>query len=157
MSDFIDKTRATYGSMARRVSKKSAMRFSLAEYRGWVAGRLGSDGSGECQCVYCNCWLNLATMIPDHQIPLSRGGRLCGVENLAPVCERCNDIKGELTHDEYNLFLDLIGRATPYIQTNVLERLAKAEKLAGMVRLRKPRGKKPQTLYELFSSSAAES
>jgi 5-methylcytosine-specific restriction endonuclease McrA len=134
MSDFIDKTRATYGNMSRRVTKKSAMRFSLAEYRGWVAGRLGSDGSGECQCVYCNCWLNLATMIPDHQIPLSRGGRLMGIENLAPVCAKCNDQKGPLTDAEYRHFLTLMDQAYPYVRQNVLERIGKAEKLAGLIR-----------------------
>jgi hypothetical protein len=134
MSEFIDKTRATYGSMARRVTKKSAMRFSLAEYRGWVAGKLGSDGSGEVQCAYCGIWLDLSTMIPDHQIPLSRGGRLCGVENLAPVCARCNDQKGEFTDSEYRSLLSVLSTTSPYVEQNVLERLAKAEKLAGMVR-----------------------
>jgi hypothetical protein len=109
------------------------LQYSLAEYRGWVSGKLGSDGGGATRCAYCQVPLGLLTMVPDHRIPLARGGDLT-LANLAPACEECNDSKGALTDKEFIDLREALYAIGTYALTNVMSRLAKAEKLASVHR-----------------------
>lgn len=56
------------------------------------------------QCFYCQ---SDATTI-DHMIPVSRGGS-DDLVNLVGACERCNHEKGDMSIDEYIIFLSEYG------------------------------------------------
>lgn len=47
-------------------------------------------GNRECAC--CGKELTLETMTVDHYIPVSKGGKST-IDNLYPLCERCNQLK----------------------------------------------------------------
>lgn len=51
----------------------------------------------ESRCIYCKQKLPL---VPDHAIPLSKGGSN-SIENIVPACKSCNSKKGTKTYDEY--------------------------------------------------------
>lgn len=51
------------------------------------------------RCVYCG---EVTELVPDHAVPLSRGGdNLIG--NILPSCVRCNRQKGSKTYEEFVL------------------------------------------------------
>ena len=49
------------------------------------------------KCVYCG---KEEPLVPDHAIPLARGGSNC-IGNIVPTCERCNTAKHTLTYGEF--------------------------------------------------------
>lgn len=51
-------------------------------------------------CYYCDEGLTPKNFSVDHRQPVSRGGT-SAFNNLAPVCKRCNDVKGSMTEQEY--------------------------------------------------------
>ena len=51
----------------------------------------------ECRCIYCG---NELPLVPDHMIPLSRGGSN-SIENIIPACNSCNCQKQARTFEEY--------------------------------------------------------
>lgn len=55
-------------------------------------------------CPYCTAPIDILSMQLDHKTPLRRGGGP-EMENLQCICRRCNQIKGELTHEEFSALL----------------------------------------------------
>lgn len=52
------------------------------------------------RCTYCGCEVDHKSMVFDHIIPKSRGGRN-GVENLTASCSTCNGYKWDYPLDEF--------------------------------------------------------
>lgn len=73
---------------AKRRSTKQAGSFSSRE---WMA--LCSKACNRCLCCKKEC-----DLVPDHIIPLARGGSN-GIDNIQPLCGRCNAKKGTKTID----------------------------------------------------------
>jgi len=57
------------------------------------------------RCVYCG---DVATLTPDHMIPLSRGGSNY-IDNVVPACYACNVKKSAMTSEEFFASID-VGR-----------------------------------------------
>jgi len=57
-------------------------------------------------CYYCKCNLDDYSRTTDHLIPESQGG-IRSNSNKVPSCRDCNQLKGDMTPDE---FLIAIGR-----------------------------------------------
>jgi 5-methylcytosine-specific restriction endonuclease McrA len=134
---FLRITRQMHNNHKRRAAKYYCeLDYSLADLRGWFSALLGAEGRGECRCNYCRAFVNLFTIQVDHRVPLVRGGD-SKLSNLAPACEPCNDAKGNLLDTEFlDLMAFLENHSSIHIRPSVLERLAKAEKLAAVHRAR---------------------
>ena len=55
---------------------------------------------GNCTCSYCGCKLGLDSSTIDHVIPKAQGGKDIP-SNLILSCQRCNQIKGSRTPQEW--------------------------------------------------------
>jgi len=60
---------------------------SLKKYHKKVAG------SSKDPCVFCSA----PAVTIDHITPLSKGGHMRDLQNLAPMCYKCNNNKGDLS------------------------------------------------------------
>lgn len=106
--------------------------FTLGEFRDWMLHVFGAR-EGQAQCGYCQVRITPATFVPDHDIPLARGGPNT-LANLVACCETCNDIKGVLSGHWYR-FLRKCLDEFPDAEADIIRaRLAKSEKLAAQVR-----------------------
>lgn len=141
MNDFNDLTRSRYNAMKARVSERRNKRgrilqvgrepeYNLQQYRDWVLAVLGGFEGGVCRCRYCDRPIALETLVTDHMQPISRGGELT-IGNLAPCCGPCNDAKGRLTEYEFKSLCTALNEIGFLARDDVLNRLAKSEKLAG--------------------------
>jgi hypothetical protein len=52
------------------------------------------------ECYYCRVPLTLSEATKDHLLPQSRGGS-DAISNIEPACIDCNQLKGELTEQEF--------------------------------------------------------
>ncbi len=52
------------------------------------------------RCAYCGREFEPHELVPEHRVPLARGGRNC-IANLYPACSHCNSQKGARTDAEY--------------------------------------------------------
>lgn len=73
-------------------------------------------------CPYCEEIVTEKTFSLDHAIPVSRGGPHT-LTNLAVSCLRCNQVKGMMTHREFDLLIRLIRRFDPTARRNLIARL----------------------------------
>jgi 5-methylcytosine-specific restriction endonuclease McrA len=51
-----------------------------------------------CRCLCCGKWGGANDLQIDHVVPLERGGSN-SIENIQPLCEKCNKAKGRKTID----------------------------------------------------------
>lgn len=51
-------------------------------------------------CQYCKCEINEYDRTVDHLIPESRGG-IRSNDNKVPACGACNQLKGDMTPEEF--------------------------------------------------------
>lgn len=58
----------------------------------------------------------------DHATPKSRGGDHT-LDNLLPACSQCNSDKGDLTVEEYRMYLLMRSNSVPYFSKTQLEYL----------------------------------
>jgi 5-methylcytosine-specific restriction endonuclease McrA len=93
--------------------------YSSDAFASWLLTTIG------CQaflCPYCNAPLDALSMTLDHGIPLHSGGTNSWA-NLVPCCGDCNNIKGELTGEQYLLFRKLMRQMHPAAEANILMRV----------------------------------
>lgn len=87
-------------------------------------------------CPYCGIGILLATASIDHKVPyannsLRRSGSRAekamvdGPENLHIVCNKCNAMKEDFTHDEYNVLLKFM-ESNPAVGEKLRKRLARS-------------------------------
>lgn len=75
--------------------------FDRLTFQKWLWRQLGLQAI---PCPYCREPIDILSMELDHKTPLRRGG---GPElsNLQCISERCNKVKGDLTHEEFEVLL----------------------------------------------------
>jgi 5-methylcytosine-specific restriction endonuclease McrA len=96
--------------------------YTVAEFRAWVLQQFQGKEDGARQCPYCGTWIDVANFQADHCTPVARGGAL-GLDNLAACCERCNQIKDQLTVAEYLALRKFTAALGQTAETNILRRL----------------------------------
>jgi 5-methylcytosine-specific restriction endonuclease McrA len=112
------RTQTIYGHQRKRARlDRQEVDYSIAQLRDLVEEALDSGF-----CPFCACPLTEEGLSVDHQMPVSRGGRH-EFDNLAVVCQRCNEVKGRLTRTEYRALLDLLRQWPPVAGADVLRRL----------------------------------
>jgi 5-methylcytosine-specific restriction endonuclease McrA len=122
-----------------RVSKKGyLLPFDQKQFASWFIDQFGGVEGGVIRCRYCNRPLDAYSCVVDHEVPLKRGGSP-GLQNLGLPCEACNQIKGQLTPDEFKFFLDKMAEmslrfASGQAVQDITSRLQKAIKLAAGMR-----------------------
>jgi 5-methylcytosine-specific restriction endonuclease McrA len=84
--------------------------FTQDEFRWFFLLQLGGKADGCGKCNYCNVPLDALNIGFDHMIPVSRGGDLALI-NLAPTCDSCNRLKGQLTDKEFVRFRQILQQA----------------------------------------------
>ena len=79
------------------------------------------------RCPYCGDALTVHNFSLDHDRPRSRGGRH-SLPNLVCCCRRCNEVKGQLTGQEFRALIRLLRAWEPTGANSVLSRLRAAGK-----------------------------
>lgn len=79
-----------------------------------------------CTCAYCLLPIGWDAQV-DHATPLARGGRH-SIENLCLACIRCNQLKGQLTVEEFFALLKLL-RVYPEARADIERRLLAGSKI----------------------------
>lgn len=147
-SIFSERSRVLYGSMAsrKRIKDAGGLPFELASFRDWLMVTLGGE-EGVVKCSYCNLWLNIATIVPDHKIPLARGTNsvsiriLAGLVNLAPSCAVCNRRKGSTTAEGFIKLVEfMVANLEPADVSDIFSRLATGGEGAKMLWKRQSKG-----------------
>lgn len=76
-------------------------------------------------CPYCKEPITYKTAGVDHKIPTSRGGK-DNITNVHLVCKVCNMIKGDFTHDEFEILIDLLSDYSIEIKKRLWHRLRRS-------------------------------
>jgi 5-methylcytosine-specific restriction endonuclease McrA len=74
-------------------------------------------------CFYCGCKLTIKNAVPDHAVPLARGGNN-DLANLRLCCKPCNWQKGQLGESEFKRLLNLLGMFEAEAATDIKRRLS---------------------------------
>ncbi len=74
------------------------------------------------RCSYCGDALTVHIFSLDHDRPRSCGGRH-SLPNLVCCCRRCNEVKGQLTGEEFRALIRLLRAWEPAGASSVLSRL----------------------------------
>lgn len=72
------------GRKARRLTARERYRF-----RHWLSWKYGPD------CAYCGRYYPPSAMTIDHIQPVSKGGAMRDIQNMALACIPCNEAKGD--------------------------------------------------------------
>jgi hypothetical protein len=107
--EFTEISGSRYNAMAERVQKyRFCLPFSKDQFRAWLKSRFTNDGTTA--CVYCYQPVDLLNSEIDHMRPLSRLAIAddLAISNLTISCPSCNQIKGELTAEEFRLLRDFV-------------------------------------------------
>jgi 5-methylcytosine-specific restriction endonuclease McrA len=94
--------------------------YSSAEFATWLLTEVGCRAF---LCPYCNAPIDVLSMTLDHDVPLHQPGGTNLWANLVPCCADCNNIKGELTGEQYLLFRKLMRQLHPDAEANILMRV----------------------------------
>jgi hypothetical protein len=142
VSEFHKRVLKTHNDMVRRLGEKRfksgrnegrirkhgiVVPFKAADLERWLLARRGSPDKPY-QCHYCSRWITLMVAVIDHKIPTGKGGT-AGFDNLDDICAECNDLKGEMVPESFELllaFLRDLGIRYPLCAANVHNRLVKA-------------------------------
>lgn len=79
-------------------------------------------GGAARNCPYCGAAIDPFSCTLDHEIPITRGGSL-GLENIGPICARCNALKGEMKPAEFHSFLVWLKIVGPAARADIEKRL----------------------------------
>jgi hypothetical protein len=79
------------------LSADQILPFTRVQFHKWLWDQMGLQAI---PCPFCRAPIDILSMELDHRTPLRRGGGP-ELQNLEPICRRCNSIKGELTREEY--------------------------------------------------------
>jgi len=124
---FDDRSRMLYNSMAYRkaVLRIGGIPFTLTEWRAWLIKQLGGTPEGVVKCAYCNLWLNISNVVPDHIRALKAGGS-AALDNLTLACGPCNRRKGALSDSGFRNLIQFLLTLDQWDMNDVLMRLAAA-------------------------------
>jgi 5-methylcytosine-specific restriction endonuclease McrA len=121
-----------------RISKPGyELPFNKKQFVAWFVDIFGGE-FGVIRCRYCNRPIDAFNCVVDHSTPLKRGGPPA-LHNLDVICEEDNQIKGQMTPDEFTWFLNKMAEmsarfpGSPCVR-DITSRLQKAIKLAAAVR-----------------------
>ncbi len=79
-------------------------------------------------CYYCGRYLLFLEFTVDHICPRALGGR-DHLDNLATCCEKCNNLKGQLTLEEFRIaFENFYNRNLFYYEQEKLTELGQSPK-----------------------------
>jgi len=96
------------------MSQKQKINGALRE-QVWIQ-RVGTKFEAKCSVVWCQNKMNVFNFHCGHNIPESKGG-LTDLNNLYPLCDRCNMSMGNrYTIDEWNMISSPIRRWFSKIQ-----------------------------------------
>jgi hypothetical protein len=119
------------------IRKGYELAFTIDDFRRWFLQQLGGTEGGVTRCAYCNQPIDAYSAVIDHATPLKRGGAP-DLSNLVAACASDNDIKGQLTADEYRRFIEKMRELEiefgPAPVKNITARLESQTKLAAQAR-----------------------
>lgn len=145
---FKERARSLYESIRKRAKEKRKKNnrvisqgypipFTTEQFRQWLLAQFGGTEGGVTRCAYCNRPIDVYNCAIDHEKPLKRGGSP-DLHNLIACCASDNDIKGQLTGEEYRAFICLLREMEmsfgPAPVRNITARLESQTKLAAMNR-----------------------
>ena len=116
--------------------------YTQAQFMKWLWTEI------QCQaipCPFCRALIDILSMQLDHKIPLRRGGGM-EFENRECLCERCNQVKGELTRDEFLLLVAFMEGPGAHFRQRLEGTLISGG--LGKVMKHFPRGKAKQTAIQ---------
>jgi 5-methylcytosine-specific restriction endonuclease McrA len=115
---FLRRTSQAYRNEKKRAAKcHLELKYTLEELR--------SKARGAVACPYCGMILTEKDLSFDHMMPVARraDAYTWTLANTIPCCQRCNQCKSVLDHDEFKGLLAVVLRMSPQAQTSVLSRL----------------------------------
>jgi HNH endonuclease len=110
--------------------------FTRNELIAWLWKQFGLQAH---PCPYCSAPIDILSMQLDHKTPLRRGGGP-ELDNLQCICKRCNQVKGELTHEEFSALLVFMETSGGFFRSRLEGALINGWQ-GGMMKFF-PRGKK---------------
>jgi 5-methylcytosine-specific restriction endonuclease McrA len=96
--------------------------FELQDLRNVILAELGRP------CCYCGVELRHNNFGVDHDRPVSGGGSW-SISNCIVCCGSCNLIKGNMTGDEFRVFLGTLAELSPVAVQSIRSRLKASGKV----------------------------
>ncbi len=97
------------------MGKKRKAKIHAAVYEAIWIQKMGRIFEGKCLVQWCPNTINVFDFQAGHNIPESKGGP-ANVENLFPICARCNQSMGDrYTLDEWNAMSPPIQPVVPSV------------------------------------------
>jgi len=132
-----NRAKTKYDKNNRITRKGYILPFGRLEFMAWFLAQFGGQEGSVQYCTYCRRPIDAYSCVVDHKNPLGRWGSP-DLGNLEVICATCNDIKGQLTAQEFTYFLTLMldmsikfgGQAV----TNITSRLESHTRLATSLR-----------------------
>ncbi len=106
------------------IRAKTTLPYTLCQFREHVTMYLR-----HLVCLYCKEALTPGNFSADHNIPMARSGSTDDLNNITICCTRCNQIKGQLTGEEFFALLLLANQFEPQAKRSLLARLRAGGKL----------------------------
>lgn len=126
--------RDRYRLLAMRLGKKKIpLTFSVEGLAAHILAQMGGYHDDVITCRYCHRPIDLSDAALDHAVPFARGGSP-DLSNIELICRECNDRKGGLLPEEYELLLAFLEREIPLARMEILKRLQQSTKLAASMR-----------------------
>lgn len=115
------------GARAGTIRKeKIDIPYTLEQFRAWLTVVLEDTP----WCTYCGVAIDILTISPDHEIPISRGGSL-GIANLRGTDVKCNTRKGKLTGKEFMFLRKCVETMPETARADIWKRLGGGIKFMG--------------------------
>ena len=86
------------------LSASEVLPYTQAEFMKWLWTQIQFQAI---PCPFCRVPIDVLSMQLDHKTPLRRGGSMA-FENRECICKRCNQVKGELTREEFVLLVQFM-------------------------------------------------
>ena len=96
---------------SKKRSKLAPPDFTAAELYDWTA--LQEQGSDVWQCQYCRNPIGIDLLQFDHRVPLAWHTRRVSMNDLTICCKRCNQLKGQMSGDAFDVLLKAIKTMDP--------------------------------------------
>lgn len=124
------------GKRAGKVKRQAApILFSKQDLSRWLWKQVGLNAI---PCVYCRRPIDILSLTIDHVVPRSAGGEF-SLENMQCICEDCNQRKGNLSHEAFEMLLRFARtELSAYDQGVLLARLKAAHHGSAQRFFRKP-------------------
>ena len=129
-------------NVALNIAPEDVLPFTRREFQQWLWKAIGLQAIS---CPYCRAAMDVLSMQLDHKVPLRRGGSMA-FENRECLCTRCNQVKGELTRDEFLLLVAFMEGPGAHFRQRLEGTLISGG--LGKVMKHFPRGKAKQTAIQ---------